>query len=61
MNGYFEDIDKNKNLTLVRTNKSEEKINKLEELWSKIRYLIRSTKNSDDYDERYMKVKFNCL
>ena len=61
MNGYFEDIDKNKNLTLVRTNKSEEKINKLEELWSKIRYLIRSTKNSDDYDERHMKVKFNCL
>ena len=61
MNGYFEDIDKNKNLTLVRTNKSEEKINKLEELWSKIRYLIRSTKNSDDYDERHMIVKFNCL
>ena len=61
MNGYFEDIDKNKNLTLVRTNKSEEKINKLEELWSKIRYLIRSTKNSDDYDERHMKVEFNCL
>ena len=61
MNGYFEDIDKNKNLTLVRTNKNEEKINKLEELWSKIRYLIRSTKNSDDYDERHMKVKFNCL
>ena len=26
---------------------------------SKIRYLIRSiTKNSDDYDEKYMKIKF---
>ena len=26
----------------------------------KIRYLIRSiTKNSDDYDEKYMKIKFN--
>ena len=27
---------------------------------SKIRDLIRSTtKNSDDYDEKYMKIKFN--
>ena len=27
--------------------------------WSKIRDLIRSiTKNSDDYDENYMKIKF---
>ena len=26
----------------------------------KMRYLIRSiTKNSDDYDEKYMKIKFN--
>ena len=29
-------------------------------MWSKIRDLIRSiTKNSDDYDEQYMKIKFN--
>ena len=61
MNGYFEEIDNNKYLTLVPTNKSKEKFNKLEELWSKIRYLIRSTKNSDDYDERHMKIKFNYL
>ena len=27
---------------------------------NKIRYLIRSiTKTSDDYDEKYMKIKFN--
>ena len=33
---------------------------KYEELWSKIRYFIRSiTKNSGDYDENYMKIKFN--
>ena len=33
---------------------------KYEELWSKIRDLIRSiTQNSDDYDEKYMKMKFN--
>ena len=29
-------------------------------MWSKIRDLIRSmTKNSDDYDEKYMNIKFN--
>ena len=29
-------------------------------MWSKIRYLIRSvTKSSHDYDEKYMKIKFN--
>ena len=29
-------------------------------MWTKIRGLIRSiTKNSDDYDEKYIKIKFN--
>ena len=33
---------------------------KYKELWSKIRYLIKSViKNSDDHDEKYMKIKFN--
>ena len=33
---------------------------KYEELLSEIRDLIRSkTNNSDDYDEKYMKIKFN--
>ena len=58
--GYFEEINKSKYLTLVPTNETKEKIKKYEELWSKIRYLIRSrTKNSEDYDENYMKIKFN--
>ena len=36
------------------------KAKKYEELWSKIRHLIRSiTKNSSDYDEKYMKIKFS--
>ena len=40
--------------------KSKKKINKYEELWSKIRYLIRSmTKISNDYDKKYIKIKFN--
>ena len=55
VNGYLY-----KFLTLVPTNESKEKIKKYEELWSKIRDLIRSiTKNSDDYDEKYMTIKFN--
>ena len=58
MKGYFEEINENKYLTLVLTNKSKKK-KKYEELWSKIRDLIRSiTKNSDDHDEKYMKIKF---
>ena len=58
--GYFKEINKGKYLTLVPTNETKEKIKKYEELWSKIRYLIRSrTKNSEDYDENYMKIKFN--
>ena len=44
---------------VVPTNERK-KIKKYEELWSKIRDLIRSiTKNSDDYDEKYMKIKLN--
>ena len=57
VNGYFEEINGNKYLTLVPTNESKEKIKKYEELWIKIRDLIRSiTKNLDDYDEKYMKI-----
>ena len=36
------------------------KIMKRVKLWSKIRDLIRPvTKNTDDYDEKYMKIKFD--
>ena len=60
VNGYFEEINKNEYLILLSTNESKEKIEKYEELWSKIRDLIRlMTRNSDDYDEKYMKIKFN--
>ena len=41
--------------------KADKKIKKYEELWIKIRDLIRSvTRNSDDhdYDEKYIKIKF---
>ena len=60
VNGHFEEINGNKYLTLVPTNESEQKIKKYEKLRSKIRDLIRwMTKNSDDYDQNYMKIKFN--
>ena len=47
-------------MTLVSTNESNEKIKENEELWSKIRELIRSvTEKLTDYDENYMEIKFN--
>ena len=62
VNGYFEEINGNKYLTLVPTNESKEIIKKYEELWSKIRNLIWSiTKKSDDDNEKYMKIKFNSV
>ena len=40
--------------------KAKKKLLKIEELWSKISDLIRlKTKNSDNYDEKYMNIKFN--
>ena len=60
MNGYFDQVNGNEYLTLVPTSESKEKIKRYEELWIKIRDLIRSvTKKSDDYDEKYIKIKFD--
>ena len=41
MNGYFEETNGNKYLTLVPTNESKEQMRRYEELWSKIIDLIR--------------------
>ena len=44
----------------MKAKKKKRKRKKYEELWSKIRDLIWSTtKNSDNYDEKYMKINFN--
>ena len=60
VNGYFEEINKNKYLTLVATNERKEIIKKYQELWSKIKDLIGSiTKNSDDNDEKCITIKFS--
>ena len=59
VNGYFEEIDKIKYLTLVLINESKEIIKKYEELRSKIKYLIISiTKNSWLW-WKHMKINFN--
>ena len=60
MNGYFQEVNGNEYLTLLSTNESKEILKKHEKLWIKVSGLIRSkTKNSDDFDEKYMKIKFN--
>ena len=60
VNGYFEEINGNKYLTLVPANESKENIKKNEELWFKIRNLIKSvSKKSDDYHGKYMRIKFD--
>ena len=60
MNGYFEEVNKSKYWTPVPTNESKEKIENYQQQWSKTRNLIKSiTKNSDNYDEKYRKIKFN--
>ena len=61
VNEYFEEIDGNKYLTLVPTNESKQtNKQKYGKRWIKIRDLVRSiTKNSDDYDLKYMKIKLN--
>ena len=60
VNGYFEDINESKYLTLVPTNERKDKIQRYEELWNKIRDLIRSiTKTEVIMIKKYMKIKFN--
>ena len=46
LNGYFEEINGSKYLTLVPTNGSKQTIKKFQELWIEIRDLIRSITKS---------------
>ena len=60
VNGYFEEVNENKYLTLVPTDENKEKINKYKELLIIIKDLIRSiTKKLDDYVEKYKEIKFD--
>ena len=60
INEYIEQTNKSKYLTLVPTKQSKDTLKRYEELWNKIRDIIRSiTNNLDNYDDKYMKIKFN--
>ena len=60
ISGYFEEINGNKYLILVPTDMSKEIMKMYEELWSKIRDIIRSIANdSGNYYKKYIKFKFN--
>ena len=60
INGYIEEKRRKKNLTLVHTDESKDRLKKYEELRNKIKDRTRSTNNnSGNYDEKYMKTKFN--
>ena len=51
------EINIQRQFLLMKTKKERKKY---EEMWIKIRDLIRSiTKNLDNYDKKYMKIKFN--
>ena len=60
MNRYIEEINENQFSTLIPIDESKEKRKKIWRTWSKIRNLISLvTKNSDDFDDKYIKIKFN--
>ena len=59
-NGYIAESNVSKYLTLVPTDESKDKLKKYREIWSKTKDLTLSTyNNADNYDEKYMKIKFN--
>ena len=60
VNWYIDDHNGNKYLTSVRTDKGKDALKKYGELWKNVKDLVRSVNNnSDDYNEKYMKIKFN--
>ena len=60
VDGYFEEINGNKYLTLVSTDKNKEVLTKYTELWDGIKNSIEKTNNkSGEYGKDFMKIKFN--
>ena len=60
INGYIKESIRNIYLTLVLPDESKDTLKTYEKLWNRIIDLIRSkTDNSNNYDEKYMKIKFN--
>ena len=60
--GALKKAMRKKYLTLVATDESKNKLEIYEEILSKVKDLIRTVSNNwDDYDEKYMKIKFNLV
>ena len=60
LDGYIEENNGNKYLTLIVNDKNIDTLKKYTKLWDKIKDLIRlMTNTSGDYDEKYKKTKFN--
>ena len=60
INEYCEESNGNKYLALVPTDGSKNTLKIYEQLWNKFIDLIRSiTNNSDNYDQKYTKIKLN--
>ena len=60
INRYIEKCNGNKYLMLISNDESKGTLKKYGELWTKIRNIINSkTNNSDDYHNKYMKIKLN--
>ena len=58
--GYFEEINENKYLTLVSTDKNEEVLTKYTELWDGIKNSVEKISNkSGEYGKDFMKIKFD--
>ena len=60
INGYIKEANGNICLILVSTDKSKDTLKRYLELWNKIRDFIRLiANNSDNHNEKYMKIKIN--
>ena len=60
IDGYIESNNGNIYLALVLTDGSKDMLKSMKNYGTEIRDLIRAvTNNSDNYDEEYMKIKFN--
>ena len=60
VDGYFKEINGNKYLTLVSTDKNKEVLTKYTELWDGIKNSIEKINNkSGEYGKDFMKIKFN--
>ena len=60
VDGYTEESNGNKYLTLVSNDKSKDILTKYTELWKKIKNLIEKIKDkSGEYKKDFMKIKFN--